>query len=102
MQDHHESAVGTDAEGQKGQVVHDDEEEGVAYNYSLFHLVLACAALYIMMCLTNWLDPSGELEAFQRSNAAMWVKTISAWCCAALYGWTLVAPIILTGRDFGS
>lgn len=102
MNDHNESAVDTDAEGQKGQVVHDDEEDGVAYNYSLFHLVLACAALYIMMCLTNWLDPSGDLQAFQRSNAAMWVKTISAWCCAALYGWTLVAPIILTDRDFGS
>ena len=49
--------------GRKGQKVYDDEEEGVAYNYSLFHLVLTCASLYIMMCLTNWLDPKGRHDS---------------------------------------
>ncbi len=89
-----------DEESGGGQKVYDDEQDGVAYNYSLFHLVLACAALYIMMCLTNWLDPQGELNSFQRSNAAMWVKMTSSWICATLYGWTLVAPLVLTNRDF--
>jgi len=67
-----------------GQKVHDDETDGVAYNYTLFHLVLACASLYIMMCLTNWLNPTGQLEGFQRSEGAMWVKMSSAWMCGAL------------------
>jgi hypothetical protein len=31
----------------------------------------------------------------------MWVKIISSWLCAALYTWTLVAPAILSDRDFG-
>jgi len=86
--------------GRKGQKVHDDETDGVAYNYTLFHLVLACASLYIMMCLTNWLNPTGQLEGFQRSEGAMWVKMSSAWICAGLYCWTLIAPLILTSRDF--
>jgi hypothetical protein len=83
-----------------GQKVVDDEEEAVAYNYTYFHLVLATAALYIMMCLTNWLDPSGDIYTFQHSAAAMWVKIVSSWVCIVLYGWTMVAPILLSGRDF--
>lgn len=32
----------------------DNEEDGVTYNYSIFHLHLCLASLYIMMTLTNW------------------------------------------------
>lgn len=31
---------------------------------------------------------------------AVWVKITSSWVCLALYIWTLVAPMILTNRDF--
>jgi len=39
---------------ERGQVVWDDEEEAVSYNYSFFHLTLFLASLYIMMTLTHW------------------------------------------------
>ena len=31
---------------------------------------------------------------------AVWVKITSSWVCLAMYIWTLVAPMILTNRDF--
>ena len=42
---------GGDAEGQN---VYDNEEDEVAYNWSLFHVMFALATLYVMMTLTNW------------------------------------------------
>ena len=39
-----------------GQRVWDNEEDEVAYNWSLFHLMFALATLYAMMTLTNWFE----------------------------------------------
>ena len=37
-----------------GQVVYDDEEDGVSYSYSFFHVMMMLASLYLMMTITNW------------------------------------------------
>jgi len=84
-----------------GQNVWDNEEEGVAYSYSFFHFMLFLASLYIMMTLTNWLNPSSsDLTSLTASAGAMWVKIASSWVCILLYIWTLVAPIVLKNREF--
>uniref|UniRef100_A0A8C6ME29 Serine incorporator 2 n=1 Tax=Nothobranchius furzeri TaxID=105023 RepID=A0A8C6ME29_NOTFU len=91
-----ESAVGED--GVRRAV--DNEEEAVTYSYSFFHFSLFLASLYIMMTLTNWYRPDTAYEAMQTTIPAVWVKICSSWIGLALYLWTLVAPLVLTDRDF--
>jgi len=92
--------TGGDAET-GGQRVWDNEEDEVAYNWSLFHLMFALATLYAMMTLTNWFDQSSK-QSFGYNNTAMWIKISSSWFCASIYGWSLLAPIVLPDRDFGA
>ncbi|KAG7247673.1 hypothetical protein CRUP_021891 [Coryphaenoides rupestris] len=70
----------------------DNEEEAVTYSYSFFHFSLLLASLYIMMTLTNWYMYS--------AMPAVWVKMGSSWLGLGIYLWTLVAPLVLSNRDF--
>ncbi|OCT94392.1 hypothetical protein XELAEV_18012063mg [Xenopus laevis] len=80
---------------------YDNEEDSVSYSYSFFHFCLVLASLYIMMTLTNWYLP-GENGSYLTSPwSAVWVKIASSWAGLLLYVWTLVAPLILSDRDFG-
>ncbi|MCJ8749681.1 hypothetical protein PDJAM_G00179150 [Pangasius djambal] len=78
----------------------DNEEDGVSYSYSFFHFCLILASLYIMMTLTNWYQPDTNYKSMQSTMPAVWVKISSSWLALALYLWTLVAPLILSNRDF--
>jgi len=82
--------------------VRDNEESEVAYSWSLFHVMFALATLYVMMTLTNWYSPSAttDITTYNSNSAAMWVKIISSWLAAAIYLWSMIAPAILTDRDF--
>ncbi|XP_008210234.1 serine incorporator 1 isoform X6 [Nasonia vitripennis] len=95
------------AEGRSGDAedggakVWDNEEDTVAYNWSFFHFMFALATLYVMMTLTNWYKPNqSSLETLNSNAASMWVKIVSSWACMGLYTWSLVAPAVLTERDF--
>uniref|UniRef100_A0AAQ5X5V2 Uncharacterized protein n=1 Tax=Amphiprion ocellaris TaxID=80972 RepID=A0AAQ5X5V2_AMPOC len=79
--------------------VEDNERDMVQYSYSFFHFMLLLASLYIMMTLTNWYSPEADYTITSKWPA-VWVKITSSWVCLALYVWTLVAPMILTNRDF--
>ncbi|XP_034023211.1 serine incorporator 3 [Thalassophryne amazonica] len=79
--------------------VEDNERDMVQYSYSFFHFMLFLASLYIMMTLTNWYSPDTDYTVTSKWPA-VWVKITSSWVCLALYIWTLVAPMILTNRDF--
>ncbi|MBN3326491.1 SERC1 protein, partial [Atractosteus spatula] len=88
---------------EEGEGVHravDNEQDGVTYSYSFFHFMLFLASLYIMMTLTNWYSPDATYEKMTSKWPSVWVKISSSWICIALYVWTLVAPLVLTNRDF--
>ncbi|XP_077428612.1 serine incorporator 3 [Vanacampus margaritifer] len=87
-------------EGETGRRrVADSEGELVEYSYSFFHFMLFLASLYIMMTLTNWYSPNADYTVTKKWPA-VWVKITSSWLCLALYIWTLVAPMVITNRDF--
>ncbi|NXF33019.1 SERC2 protein, partial [Nyctibius bracteatus] len=79
---------------------YDNEQDGVSYNYTFFHLCLLLAALYIMMTLTNWYRPDESSRVLRSPWTAVWVKICSSWAGLLLYLWTLVAPLVLPDRDF--
>ncbi|XP_069739822.1 serine incorporator 1-like isoform X1 [Narcine bancroftii] len=93
------SGSATDEEG-KGKRVQDNEQDGVQYSYSFFHFMLFLASLYIMMTLTNWYSPDADYKTITSKWPSVWVKITSSWICLLLYLWTLVAPLVLTNRDF--
>jgi len=89
--------------GSKSQAedkVWDNEEDSVAYSWSFFHVMFALATLYVMMTLTNWFTPNSSLSSLSANVSSVWIKIVSSWICAAIYIWTLVAPIVLPDRDF--
>ncbi|XP_030054428.1 serine incorporator 1 [Microcaecilia unicolor] len=91
---------GTVEEGEDVRRAVDNEKGGVTYSYSFFHFMLFLASLYIMMTLTNWYSPDSSYKMMISKWPAVWVKISSSWVCIMLYVWTLVAPLVLTNRDF--
>ncbi|KAF6773067.1 hypothetical protein AHF37_08382 [Paragonimus kellicotti] len=90
----------SDSEDKTKQVVWDDEEDHVAYVYSLFHFMLLLATLYVMVMLTNWLRPENDLKSLVANSASYWVRLVSSWVCLLLYLWTMIAPILFPDREF--
>ncbi|XP_007893061.1 serine incorporator 1 [Callorhinchus milii] len=78
----------------------DNKPEVVSYSYSFLHFCLFLASLYIMMTLTNWYSPNVDYSKMTSTWPAVWVKMASSWVGLLIYLWTLVAPLILTNRDF--
>jgi len=92
--------TGTVVPKSDGGKSYDDEEQSVAYNYSLFHFMFFLASFYVMMTLTNWLKPTNDFYNFRQSNSAVWVKMASSWTCLALYCWSVIAPCVFRNRNF--
>lgn len=93
------AGAGDEEAGQPRRAV-DNEKDGVQYSYSVFHLMLCLASLYIMLTLTNWHSPDAQFQSRNSMWAAVWVKMASSWVCLTFYAWTLVAPVIFPNRDF--
>jgi hypothetical protein len=90
-----------DTEQQDSVYPSDDEKDAVMYNYSFFHFIFTIASMYLAMMVTNWDNPEEEYGAVQGKNmAAVWVKVVSSWLALLLYGWTLVAPLVWTEREW--
>lgn len=90
----------TDSHG--GKHVKDDERKGTQYNYSIFHVIFFLATCWVATLLTQSIDPenNSDFTPLGRTYAASWIKIISSWVCYLIYTWSLVAPIVLSGRDF--
>ncbi|XP_064651953.1 serine incorporator 1-like isoform X2 [Lineus longissimus] len=88
-----------DSEAADNKVV-DDEEECVKYSYSFFHFMFMLASFYVMMTLTNWYKPSSDFKTLNANLPSVWVKIVSSWLCMVIYIWTLIAPAVLTDREF--
>lgn len=78
-----------------------EDEEARTFSLSFFHTLFAFASVYISMIVTNW----GKLESTtswttDRGKIPRWVNFAASWVVILLYGWTLIAPIILKDREF--
>jgi len=88
----------------------DDEEAGsvggefeeVDYSYSFFHFVFSLACMYVAMLMTGWGSPAATegKDTIDVGWTSYWVKIASQWVMGGLYTWSLLAPLILTDRDF--
>ncbi|OAA68516.1 TMS membrane protein/tumor differentially expressed protein [Niveomyces insectorum RCEF 264] len=79
----------------------DDERGSTQYNYTTFHIIFFLATAWVATLLTmNYEDSTkdGDFATVGRTYWATWVKIVSSWACYALYGWTLVAPVVLPDR----
>ncbi|KAK8971007.1 hypothetical protein KSP40_PGU020020 [Platanthera guangdongensis] len=73
----------------------------VTYSYFFFHLIFALASMYSAMLLTGWSSPTaGSSERVNVGWTSVWIRICTQWATAALYLWTLVAPLILPDREF--
>lgn len=92
-----------EAEGKKHK--NDDEKNGTQYNYTVFHIIFLLATAWIATLLTQNIGADKNLhndhEDFMpvgRTYWASWVKIVSSWVCYGIFGWTLMAPVILPDR----
>ncbi|GBG30373.1 Serine incorporator 3 [Hondaea fermentalgiana] len=64
-----------------------------------FHLAMVVSTFYLSMVLTNWGAAQAETT---NEKGQMWLRIGAQWITILLYLWTIVAPAILTNRDFSS
>jgi len=82
---------------------HLNPDEPVTYNFSRFHLVFALGAMYLAMLMTDWhtvYHPSSDDATVDTGTAAVWVKAVTSWLCIIIYGWTLLAPVLMPDREW--
>jgi len=60
------------------------------------------AAVYYAMLCTNWGNPTvfNDTTDFYSSTASFWIKLVAQWLSMAIYGFSMVAPIIFPNREF--
>lgn len=78
-----------------------DAPRPVSYSYSFFHLIFSLASMYSAMLLTGWSTSVGESgKLVDVGWASVWVRIVTEWATAALYIWSLVAPVLFPDREF--
>lgn len=72
----------------------------VAYSYSFFHVIFALASMYISMLMTGWGAGGQDTDRLDVGWFSVWVKAGAMAVTALLYAWSLLAPAILSDREF--
>ncbi|GLJ46590.1 hypothetical protein SUGI_0981790 [Cryptomeria japonica] len=86
-------------EGQKDKKK--DEVKLVTYSYTFFHIIFALASMYSAMLLTGWTSSTKDGEKLIDVGwSSVWVRIGTEWITAALYIWSLIAPIVFPDREF--
>lgn len=81
----------------------DNEQSGVAYNWSFLHFTLAAGSLYVMMVLTNWGSLGGSSVSSIDVGEGMtctYVNVVACWLASLLFIWSTIAPVVLPDRDW--
>ncbi|KAK6911146.1 Serine incorporator/TMS membrane protein [Dillenia turbinata] len=79
----------------------DKANKPVTYSYSFFHIIFSLASMYSAMLLTGWSTSVGESgKLVDVGWPSVWVRIVTGWATAALYIWSLVAPILFPDREF--
>lgn len=83
----------------------DDERNATQYNYTLFHIIFLLSTMWVATLLTQQIEKGGqegkEQLAFSpvgRTYFNSWTKIVSSWVCYFMFGWTLLAPVIIPDR----
>lgn len=74
--------------------------EHVTYSYVQFYIIFALASMYTGMLMTGWGSGTIQKDMIDVGWTSVYVKTAAQWVAAALYIWTLIAPILLPDRQF--
>ncbi|KAM3707444.1 hypothetical protein ACB098_02G027800 [Castanea mollissima] len=87
-------------EGKEKEKKTDAEVRPVSYSYMFFHLIFALASMYSAMLLSGWTSSSESSDLIDVGWTSVWVRICTEWVTAALFVWSLVAPLIFPDREF--
>ncbi|XP_043695426.1 probable serine incorporator [Telopea speciosissima] len=79
----------------------DEAARPVKYSYAFFHIIFSLASMYSAMLLTGWsTSVGGSGKLVDVGWPSVWVRIVTGWATAALYIWSLVAPLLFPEREF--
>lgn len=85
---------------EEGEEKKEKEAQPVSYSYTFFHLIFALASMYSAMLLSGWTNSSESSDLIDVGWTSVWVRICTEWVTAALYVWTLLAPLFFPDREF--
>lgn len=93
--------IGDDAKPVAEPAAEEPVEEGT---YFWYHLKMIFLSTYMAMLLTDWGVPADTTSAhdavFSKGYVSAWLMLSANWVCCILYLWSLIAPVVCSGRDF--
>ena len=106
LADAHVSVVNSQEEGDEEaanakarEEVLEKMEGPIGYSIASFHASFLMGMCYVAMQLTNW-NEDFLPDHIDNSTGSLWIKVVDSWLLALAFGWSMIAPKVLSGRDF--